>query len=785
MAYQQGGLGCAADSIRGSSQAKGTVGRIMNKPRLPGEDHRPGDESISVKWADLVNAMRESDPLDRSVSEGSSRHDPAPLRADGTIMPQPDYADYNMEERTSAQNRRKHVTTGTVVAAGVIWVAFVGWLLIPGLAPAGTGALLMTVALVVTPLLLLIAIWSALARTSDDPVMRWTDYTQGVAERANHALEYLAAAESRIHHAYGTLDQQSRAASALSEGSAEALLATARRIETQSGHAEQALRSSGEAASDALALVTAIDQSVPGLASSLTGLSRTLLDSSADLGRRGNALEEQLRTTAIVAEEARLQLNQSHDAAVTRVETLRDASRATSDELTAMADLASARVELILEHARTAMATARNGLQDHMAALSALGEQGDRSAAHVHGLAEAVDAVGARIAALEQDTDGGQGRITSHLSALSAQAERVGGALQASNQGAIHLIERVETLLLALDCNIREIDESLPAALGRFDTRLSATEAKLTEAASVAEVMAGTADAAARHLEQASETLIAQSQAVEASIHAGDSSLARQTADIAVMRAALDDSAAAMNRIVETKAPQLVATMAKVREEAEEASRHAEDAINAIVSRATDALSEASGIALDAAISDKVNAQIAQIAQIADNAVKSAHRATDHLMREMTAITDTATDLEARMAQARQIEETRGRDHIAERSAHIIAALNDSAIDVTKWLNQDIGQKEWASYLSGDKSLFSRRAVRLLSGSDLKQVHARYEADLAFREHVNRYVEEFEQMLADVLEARRGHSLAIALLSSDLGKLYVALAQAIERLRVA
>ncbi len=40
-------------------------------------------------------------------------------------------------------------------------------------------------------------------------------------------------------------------------------------------------------------------------------------------------------------------------------------------------------------------------------------------------------------------------------------------------------------------------------------------------------------------------------------------------------------------------------------------------------------------------------------------------------------------------------------------------------------------------------------------------------------------------MLADVLEARRGHSLAIALLSSDLGKLYVALAQAIERLRVA
>jgi len=139
---------------------------------------------------------------------------------------------------------------------------------------------------------------------------------------------------------------------------------------------------------------------------------------------------------------------------------------------------------------------------------------------------------------------------------------------------------------------------------------------------------------------------------------------------------------------------------------------------------------------------------------------------------------------ERRMADARQVEADRDRDHVAERSAQIIAALGDSAIDVTKWFSQDIGQREWAAYLNGDKSLFARRAVRLLSGGDVKQVLGRYDEDEQFREHVNRYVEDFEAMLADVLQARRGHSLAIALLSSDLGRLYVALAQAIERLRV-
>ncbi|MET0240293.1 MAG: hypothetical protein ABW184_10400, partial [Sphingobium sp.] len=387
------------------------------------------------------------------------------------------------------------------------------------------------------------------------------------------------------------------------------------------------------------------------------------------------------------------------------------------------------------------------------------------------------------LAAIEADNDGGQGRICAHLATLGAQAERVGDALQNSNTGAAHLIERTETLLLALDSNIREIDESLPAALGRFDTRLAVTETKLTETVALVEGMAGTADAAARHMEQASETLVAQTQAVETSISASDSTLARQTAEIARMRTALDESAALMSDLVEGGAPRMVSAIQTVRAEAESATRHAEEAINGIVARAAEALSQAGGDALDAAIRDRVNAQIAQIAEIADNAVKSAHRATDHLMREMMAITDTATDLEQRMAEARQTEDQRGRDHIVERSAQIIATLNDNAIDVTKWFNQDIGEREWASYLSGDKSLFARRAVRLLSGGDVKQVLARYDEDSQFREHVTRYVEDFETMLAEVLEGRRGHSLAIALLSSDLGKLYVALAQAIERIR--
>jgi hypothetical protein len=48
---------------------------------------------------------------------------------------------------------------------------------------------------------------------------------------------------------------------------------------------------------------------------------------------------------------------------------------------------------------------------------------------------------------------------------------------------------------------------------------------------------------------------------------------------------------------------------------------------------------------------------------------------------------------------------------------------------------------------------------------------------------VNRYIHDFESMLRRILADRDSSALGVTMLSSDMGKLYVALAQAIERLR--
>ena len=68
-------------------------------------------------------------------------------------------------------------------------------------------------------------------------------------------------------------------------------------------------------------------------------------------------------------------------------------------------------------------------------------------------------------------------------------------------------------------------------------------------------------------------------------------------------------------------------------------------------------------------------------------------------------------------------------------------------------------------------------------GAEQRDVARLYDEDAGFREQVNRYIHDFEAMLRTILAQRDGSPLGVTLLSSDMGKLYVALAQAIERLR--
>ena len=115
--------------------------------------------------------------------------------------------------------------------------------------------------------------------------------------------------------------------------------------------------------------------------------------------------------------------------------------------------------------------------------------------------------------------------------------------------------------------------------------------------------------------------------------------------------------------------------------------------------------------------------------------------------------------------------------------ALITDSLNSSAIDIASALSTEVTDTAWDSYLKGDRGIFTRRAVRLIDNGEAKEIAELYQRDDEFKANVNRYIHDFEGMLRPILSTRDGNALGVTMLGSDTGKLYVVLAQAIERFR--
>jgi hypothetical protein len=88
----------------------------------------------------------------------------------------------------------------------------------------------------------------------------------------------------------------------------------------------------------------------------------------------------------------------------------------------------------------------------------------------------------------------------------------------------------------------------------------------------------------------------------------------------------------------------------------------------------------------------------------------------------------------------------------------------------------------WQQYRGGDTQAFARHIVKL-GGSDWSEkIAERYRGHPEFRDYVTRYLGHFEGLLRQAMDNERTDALAASLLSSDMGKLYVLLAKAINRL---
>jgi hypothetical protein len=85
-------------------------------------------------------------------------------------------------------------------------------------------------------------------------------------------------------------------------------------------------------------------------------------------------------------------------------------------------------------------------------------------------------------------------------------------------------------------------------------------------------------------------------------------------------------------------------------------------------------------------------------------------------------------------------------------------------------------------YRNGERNVFARRLVQVLGREQAEAIGRKYREDGEFRDTVDRYVLQFEALMEQTARADRDNVLVETYLSSQTGKVYVALASAIGRL---
>jgi hypothetical protein len=351
-----------------------------------------------------------------------------------------------------------------------------------------------------------------------------------------------------------------------------------------------------------------------------------------------------------------------------------------------------------------------------------------------------------------------------------------GGEIATLTDSSVRLLELIQA-------SVKHSTEELPQALARGDAQLSDIEARmaaLRDAAGEADArgsrLAGTIDSASDALRRAYGELVQ----LQAGLDEAGSAHARTLAGLRSDLDAISGQSGAFAEDTRARLASLLDDMARTAQTT--IAGFSESGAVAVTALARQ-LGADSAAAIEQAMRMSAGETAGQLEQSVAKAAAVSREATVQLRDQLARVNELAGNLETRVAHARERAEEQVDNDFTRRVALITESLNSNAIDIAKALSTDVADTAWTAYLRGDRGIFTRRAVSLVDSAEAKAIVQIYQRDREFHDHVSRYIHDFEAMLRQVLSARDGQALSVTLLSSDMGKLYVALAQAIERLR--
>jgi len=716
----------------------------------------------------------------------------------------------------------RQVLGSALVILAALWLGYIAWAAGKALAgqPLASPAMAQWLALAAGPLALLGLCWIMFGRTRRKEAERFTRSVIEMRAEARSLEGLLGVLSERIQDNRTELTMIAQHLMQLGDDTTSKLDGITREFDSSTDKLAKHGLALDRAAESARNDIAVLLDDLPRAEATARSMSEQLQVAGTAASRHASGFAEQVNALSAGAKSAESVVS-------TAVSQLLDhLSRVESSGTAAAACITDANSRMVnttdqlLTRAAASLEQIRSGIDTQAAAVASLVEQSSAGIGRTG--AEAAESLASNVSAANVALDGLTSRIAEQERASHRIVAETARALAQLDQHFAGLAETGDQRAAAFAKSISRARTELQQLSEETGTQNSAVEVLAERAEALQNhvgrltndvkdqlsIAIGDAEAGTERLIRSTERIRPEldwmrDAAVEASerIRSSASSIAEQQDRFATLLATLDEGvgtagerigtlAAAITeaqgeatRLSHETGPALIDAMVQVKEAASHAAERAREAIANVVPQSAASLSEATRDALQKVIQEEVEARLAEVEVTAARAVEAARGASDRLTEQMLSIGRTATALEQHMEQINSQQREKDSETFARRVALLIDSMHSASIDVGKLLSDEVDEKAWDSYLKGNRGVFTRRAVRLLEGSETRAIKAHYDADIEFQDAVHRYVHDFEAMMRRVVADKDGGIIAVTLMSSDTGKLYAALAQVVDKRR--
>ena len=705
----------------------------------------------------------------------------------------------------------------------LLWTGYTAWSAGRALAdqPLSSPLVAQWVAILTGPLALMGLVWLMFGRTRRKEAEHFTRSVVAMRTEARSLQDILAALSQQIEQNHAALGVMAGDLIGLGDQAATRLGAITSDLNAGSRTLAEHGAALDRAAEAARTDIGVLLSDLPQAEDSARRMAETLRDAGRAASEQAAGFEHQVNQLAAQAQQADAIVHDASERLLAHLTHIEGAGAAASLRLSDVGTETGSMVDALLARSAEALAEIRGGIDTQAAAVAALVAQSqagigragiDASEMLGERLAKAgaaLDGLSARIAEQERtsqrlmaDLDTGlaalderfldlarsgderANHVQTALSRLRSELELMSAATASQDNSIDGLAQRTYQLREGVDQLGLVLQGEMAATLGEAESGAARLLASAEAARPHVDSMRDAAVEAANRIEAGASNVDAQQDRLAALMTSVDLGVGQAEQRLAELSAAIAAAGDEANRLSGETGPALVAALVQVREAASHAAERAREAIAKVIPESANELSEKTRTALEAAVREGVESKLVELDQVATRAVETAREASDRLTAQMLSIGQSAAALEAHIERNREAQRKDSGEDFARRVSLLMDSMNSASIDVQKILSDEVDDKAWNNYLKGNRGVFTRRAVRLIGNSETRAITSQYENDPEFQDSVNRYVHDFEAMLRRVLAERDGGMIAVTLLSSDMGKLYAALAQTIKKLRI-